>query len=179
MIMEKAILTKFEIFDGASDAILESICTSCVLREFGGEETIFEQGRPASHLYGLLDGEIELMLIFMERTLHTNIAYEEAVVAEQKEEEKPIAVDIISPGQTFGWSSMVIPPGNWTATARSLRAGRLFSVPADALKRVLEAHPEFGYLFMSRLGGVIARRLHTRTEKLIEAWGEAFDDSSI
>ncbi len=177
--MEKAILNRFEIFDGAPDESLESISQFCELREYGRDESIFEQGRPASHLYGLLDGEIELRLIFMERTLHTNIKYEETVVAEQKEEEKPITVDIIFPGQTFGWSSMVIPPGNWTSTARSPQTARLFSVPADDLKDVLKAYPEFGYLFMSRLGGVISLRLQKRTEKLIEAWGEAFDVASI
>lgn len=173
--MEKTILTRFEIFNGAPDESVESICKSCTLREFERDESIFEQGRPGSHLYGLLDGEIELLLIFMERTLHTNIEYEERVVVEQKEDQKPISFDVISPGEILGWSSMVIPPGKWTATARSVQAGRLFSVPADALKKVLEAHPEFGYLFMSRLAGIISQRLHKRTEKLIEAWGEAFD----
>ena len=84
-------------------------------------------------------------------------------------------VDTVHSGEIFGWSSMVTPPGRWTATARCATPCRIISMPAADLKALLKENPDVGYAFMGRLVGVVSQRLHSWTEKLIEAWGEAFD----
>jgi hypothetical protein len=40
---------------------------------------------------------------------------------------------------------------------------------------MFEQNPALGYVFMEKLAEIISQRLQKRTDKLIEAWGEAFE----
>ena len=72
----------------------------------------------------------------------------------------------------IGWA-------RWSATARCTSPAKVFAIPAAALEALFEDRPELGYRFMRRLGGVISQRLHHRTDKLVDAGGEAFDGETI
>jgi len=52
---------------------------------------------------------------------------------------------------------------------------RIFSIRATNLKAMFEQNPALGYVFMEKLAEIISQRLQKRTDKLIEAWGEAFE----
>ncbi len=176
--MDKKQLTEFSIFSGMPQDKLTSIAEVSEIYEFKADEVIFSQDDTADNLYGVLHGEVELSLVFKEKILKTDIKYEEAIITRYEILEKPIVVDTIDPGEVFGWSSL-IGTGKLTSTAKSSQLTRAFSIPATALKAILDQDSALGYIFMERLAEVIGQRLRSRTEKLIEAWGEAFEIDKV
>ena len=177
--MDRKTLAGFSIFQDADDASLDAIAAKCEVTEYRRGDELFAQDTRAESLYGVLEGAVELVLVFSENVVNTSIDYEEALTVTHEVLEKPIVVETLGAGDVFGWSSMVVPPGRWTASARCAAPARVFSVPAADLKAMFEADPILGYHFMSRLGSVISQRLHHRTDKLIDVWGAAFDGGVI
>jgi CRP-like cAMP-binding protein len=175
---EKNLLTGFSFFSDVDSDTLEAISKKGEILEFNAEDVIFHYKAPSTHFFGLLEGEVDLILVFKNKVLKTDIEYEEAIQATMVDEEKAIIVDTVAPGQIFGWSSLV-GPGKRTVTAQCSEASRVISIPADELKSMFDMDHTLGYIVMRRLGDIIAKRLRNRTEKLIETWGEAFDIGSI
>ena len=175
---EKNLLTGFSFFSDVDSDTLGAILKKGEILEFNAEDLIFRYEEPSTHIYGLLEGEVDLILVFKDKVLKTDIEYEEAIQATMVDEEKEIIVDTVAPGQVFGWSSLV-GPGKRTVSAECLEASRVIAIPADELKAMFEKDHTLGYIVMRRLSDIIARRLRNRTEKLIETWGEAFDIGSI
>jgi CRP-like cAMP-binding protein len=175
---EKNLLKGFSFFSDIDPDTLEAISKKGDILEFNAEDVIFHYEAPSTHFYGLLEGEVDLILIFKDKVLKTDIEYEEAIQATMVDEEKAIIVDTVAPGQIFGWSS-IVGPGKRTVTAECSEASRVISIPAGELKSMFDLDHTLGYIVMRRLGDIIAKRLRNRTEKLIETWGEAFDIGSI
>ena len=175
---EKNLLTGFSFFSDVDSDTLEAISEKGEILEFNAEDVIFHCDEPSTHFYGLLEGEVDLILIFKDKVLKTDIEYEEAIQASMVDEEKAIIVDTVVPGQVFGWSS-IVGPGKRTVTAECSKTSRIISIPADELKAMFDKDHTLGYIVMKRLSNIIAKRLRNRTEKLIETWAEAFDIGSI
>ena len=121
---------------------------------------------------------VELSLVVSDRILKTDIQYEESIQTHINTIEKDITVDLIEPGEIFGWSAL-IKPGLFTTTARCSKAARIISLPADKLKAIFDKNPRVGYGFTERLAEIISQRLRNRTDKLIESWNQAFDVGSF
>ena len=175
---EKNLLTGFPFFADVDSATMEAIAGKCEILEFKAEDVIFHVNEPATHFYGLLEGEIDLILVFKDKVLKTDIEYEEAIQATMVDEEKEIIVDTVSAGQVFGWASLA-GPSRRTVNAKCSKNSRVMAIPADELKAMLEKDHTLGFTIMKRLSDIIAGRLRKRTDKLIETWGEAFDIGSI
>jgi CRP-like cAMP-binding protein len=175
---EKNILSGFAFFSGVDTDTLEAIAQKGEILEFKSKDEIFHVDTPATHFYGLLEGKVDLILIYKDRVLKTDIEYEEAIQATIVDEEKEIIVDRVKPGQVFGWAS-VVGPSRRTVSAECSQDSRVLAIPADALRAMLDQDHSLGYLIMNRLCDIIAKRLRNRTDKLIEAWGEAFDSGTI
>ncbi len=176
--IDKGLLEGFSIFSAVQQDRLSAIAEKCELLEFKSNEMIFHQGDMAKNLFGILDGEVELSLLFQDRILKADIAYEESIQARFEVLEKPIVIETLGPGDVFGWSALVNPK-QLTATARCSKPTRVFSLPADELKAMNDQDPATGYIIMEKLAEVISQRLQTRTDKLIETWGEAFDVDKV
>ena len=174
----KNLLTKFPFFSDVDPDTLEAIADKGEISEFKAKDVIFRVDEPATHFYGLLEGEIDLVLIFRDKVLKTDIEYEEAIQASMVDEEKEIVVDTVKAGQVFGWAS-IVGPSRRTVTADCTKASRVISIPAAELKAMFDRDHRLGYIIMKRISDIIAKRLRNRTDKLIEAWGEAFDIGSI
>jgi CRP-like cAMP-binding protein len=78
----------------------------------------------------------------------------------------------------FGWSALAGLERR-TAAARAASAVRAFAVPAEKLRKQFGENPALGLRLMERLNRVIAARLAERTERLVEAWTEAFGAGRI
>ncbi|MDD2315757.1 MAG: cyclic nucleotide-binding domain-containing protein [Desulfobacterales bacterium] len=176
--INKEMLSKMKIFSGVQGEKLSEIASKCNLMETKANDVIFKQGDEARDFYGLLEGEVELSLVFKDEFLRLDIRYEYSIVAKREIIEKPIVVETIHPGEVFGWSSIVT-DGRWTAGARCSKPSRIFSIPAKIFKSILDKDPSLGYAVMQNLNEVVSSRLQHRTDKLIEAWGEAFDLNKI
>jgi CRP-like cAMP-binding protein len=171
-------LSRFKFFSGVAPETLEIIAQKGEIREFDAGAVVFHCYEPAEHLYGLLEGEVDLSLVFKDKVLKTEIEYEEAIQATFVDEEKSIVVDTVRERQVFGWASLV-GPGHRTVTARCTKPCRVIVIPAAELKAMFEEDHFLGYTIMEKLCNVISRRLEKRTDKLIETWGEAFDVNRI
>jgi toluene monooxygenase system ferredoxin subunit len=175
---EKNLLTGFSFFSDVDPDTLEAIAGKGEILEFKAEDVIFHVDEPATHFYGLLEGEVDLVLVFTDKVLKTDIEYEEAIQATMVDEEKEIIVDTVAAGQVFGWAS-IVGPSKRTVNAECSENSRVIAIPADELIAMFDKDHTLGFTIMKRLSDIIARRLRNRTDKLIETWGEAFDIGSI
>ncbi len=175
---EKNLLSGFTFFSDVKPESLEMIVQKGEVLEFKPEDVVFHFDEPAEHLYGLLEGEVDLSLVFTDKVLKTEIEYEEAIQARMVDEEKSIVVDTVLAGQVFGWASLVGPERR-TVTAQCTEHSRVIALPAAELKTMFEKDVSLGYAIMKRLSTIISKRLKNRTDKLIETWVEAFDTDKI
>jgi CRP-like cAMP-binding protein len=175
---EENLLTRFAFFSDVDPDTLKAIANRGEILEFKAKDVIFHVDEPATRFYGLVEGEVDLILVFKDKILKTDIEYEEAIQASMVDEEKEIIVDHVAAGQVFGWASIVGPPKR-TVNAECSQNSRVIALPADELKAMFEKDPTLGYIIMRRISDIIAKRLRNRTDKLIETWGEAFDIGSI
>jgi CRP-like cAMP-binding protein len=176
--LELSQLRRFPLFAGIPDEGLRPVAESCSVGDFAAGDTIFAQEEEATHLYGVLDGEVELRLLFKDKILKTDIQWEESVHSRFEVVERPINLETLGPHEVFGWSSMVT-QRKMTASAVCSKPSRLFSISGQELKSMLRQDPETGFSVMDRLADLISGRLHTRTDRLVEAWVEAFGASRV
>lgn len=177
--MDANILARFDFFEGLSPAQQGAIADMAEIGAFDPDTLLFLDGDPADALYGLLEGTVELSFRFQERNLRTDeVHYEEAIRAHFEEKERAIVVDEIQAGEVFGWSALAGLPQR-TATARAVGAVRVFAIPADTLRSRFADDPALGLTLMERLNRVIADRLKERTERMVEAWTEAFGTGRV
>lgn len=171
-------LAGFKFFENVPADTLDAMAQMGETLEFADGDSIFRFNDPATHLYAVMAGEVNLSVVFTDKVLKTEIEYEESIQARIVEEEKSIVVDTVMPGQVCGWSSLV---GNARRTVTAHCAGdcRLFTIPATGLKEMFEADSALGYIMMTKMSDIISKRLQKRTEKLIETWVEAFDIDEI
>lgn len=175
---EKNLLAGFSFFSDVDSDTLEAIAAKGEILEFKAQDVIFHVDEPATHFYGLLEGEVDLVLVFKDKVLKTDIEYEEAIQATMVDEEKEIIVDTVTAGQVFGWAS-IVGPSKRTVNAECSEPSRVIAIPADELIAMFDKDHTLGFTIMKRLSDIIAKRLRHRTDKLIETWGEAFDIGSI
>ena len=76
-------------------------------------------------------------------------------------------------------SASIVGSGQRTVTAQCTAESRIFAIPAADLMAMFDADHSLGYFIMKRMAGIISKRLKNRTDKLIEAWVEAFDVDQI
>lgn len=174
----KDLLKGFPIFSNFPQEQLSEITQWSKTSDYSLNEIIFRDGETAAFFYCVVDGEVELSLVFRDKILKTDIQYEESIQTHIENIQKEIIVDSIEPGETFGWSAMV-EPRLFTTTARCSKTSNIISLPIDRLKAVFDKNPHLGYVFMERLAEIISQRLRDRTEKLIESWSQAFDVNNI
>jgi CRP-like cAMP-binding protein len=176
--MAKNLLAGFKFFSEVVPEALEMIAQNCEVLEFGTGDVIFQFDEPANRLYGLLEGEVDLSIVFKDKVLKTEIRYEESIKASIVDEEKSIVIDTVLPGQIFGWASLV-GPARRTVTAGCTENCRVVAVAAADLRTMFAEDHYLGYVIMKKLSDIIAKRLKNRTDKLIETWVEAFDGDAI
>ena len=176
--MGKNLLAGFKFFSEVVPEALEMIAQNCEVLEFGTGDVIFQFDEPANRLYGLLEGEVDLSIVFKDKVLKTEIRYEESIKASIVDEEKSIVIDTVLPGQIFGWASLV-GPARRTVTAGCTENCRVVAVTATDLQAMFAKDHYLGYVIMKKLSDIIAKRLKNRTDKLIETWVEAFDGDAI
>ncbi len=176
--VDKDLIPKLNFFSDVPQDKIEEISNMCDLLEFKQNDIIFNQDDTAKNLYGVLDGEVELSLIFEDKILKTIVKHEKSIHTQTEVIQKPIIVDTVETGDVFGWSSLM-DSGSWTTTAQCSINSRILSVPAVDLKAMFSQDPSMGYMIMRRLNEIISRRLHKRTAKLVEIWVEFFDADRI
>ena len=176
--MGENILAGFKFFSEVAPQAIEMIADKSAVLEFAPDDVIFKFDEPAEHLYGLLEGEVDLSIVFTDKVLKTEIEYEESIQASIVDEERSIVIDTVSPNQIFGWASLV-GPARRTVSAGCTENCRVAAIAAADLKDMFDQDHHLGFVIMKKLSDIIAKRLKVRTDKLIETWVEAFDGDTI
>jgi CRP-like cAMP-binding protein len=157
--------------------LAEMAAASCLL-SFEPAAVIFRTGDSADTLYGLIEGEVELSLETIDKSLQAEVEFEEAVHVRVVEKASWISVDTARPGHVFGWSALT-GKGRHTLTATCSQPTKVAAIPARNLKAMCEGNHSLGYILMKRLVDVISNRMDNRNKRLIEVWVEAFGVSKV
>ncbi|MCP4673549.1 MAG: cyclic nucleotide-binding domain-containing protein [Desulfobacula sp.] len=171
-------LSLFPFFSGISRDRLAEIEAFSIVQNFEKGAVIFHHNESARNLYGLIQGDVDLSILFREEIITKNIKYEEHINTDIEEFEKPIIIEKVKKPSIFGWSALV-EPEKMTATARCASDCEIVLIPASDLKQVFNSDSELGYLLSANLNSIIAQRLHSRTAKLVATWCSLFETERI
>jgi len=175
---KKPDLSNFSFFSGISSDRLDEIESFSFVQTYEKGAAVFENSEPARNMYGLIRGGIDLSILFKDKIVTKDIKYEEYIRTHVEILEKPMVLETVKSYSIFGWSAMV-EPEKMTATAICTSDCDIVVIPASELKKILENDPELGYLVSSRINSIIAQRLNSRTEKLVDTWCTLFETESV
>ena len=151
MITTVAPLREAELFSKLTEEELSRLTPLCSPFVVIEDAVLFTEGRPASHLYLVTEGQ---------RALQKSIRVPHATRSRRT------VIAICRPGDVAGWSALV-QPYRYAHTALAWESSRLISVDARMLRRALDVHLEMGNKILKSLSEVIARRLGQTTGALI------------
>lgn len=133
-------LAKSELFEGLEENRLESLLADSKIHSFSPEETIFQQGEEATHLYVLIHGSIEL-----------------TVKAEEKSDLMSSKVE--KEGAVFGTASLM-EPFRYNVSAICLQSSKVLILNAHLIRKRMEEDPFMGMRIMRKLASIYFNRLN-------------------
>lgn len=140
-------LKSSELFGGLETDHLEKVSVLCRGGSYREGMMIFKEGDEATEFYVLTEGRVAL---------------EMEVCPVPNRPAIPTAVDVISKGESFGWSALV-EPYVYTLSARCMTNCTVLAIKGDMLRKVMADDPVLGFELMKRLARLISLRLtHTR-----------------
>ncbi len=97
-------LVAFPIFDGIPRDIMDHIGQAAQALDYEKQAVIFREGQDASHLYGVMKGEVELSILFHDRVMRTEVQYEDYVRKHVDIIEKEIVIERTKWGSNLHYS---------------------------------------------------------------------------
>ena len=140
-----------ELFAELTEAELSKLAPLC--SEFVAVEggVIFTEGRNASNLYLVAEGQVAL---------------QKAIRVPHATRSRRTTIVVCHPGDVVGWSA-IVEPYKYTLSAVGWESSRLVSIEARMLRRAFDMYPEMAYKVMRSLSSVISRRLKQTADTLI------------
>jgi CRP-like cAMP-binding protein len=142
-----ASISHHAFFAGLPQAFAERLASLATPRELRIGELLFRHGDRADAFFLIEHGLVSIELYAPGRD--------------------PVVVEQVGEGDVAGWSWLV-PPYLWTFDARAVEHARLIEIDAAALRRRFESEPELGYEVVRRFIPVMARRMASARERLVE-----------
>ena len=140
-------LKSSEFFGGLETGYLKKVGNLCRGGSYQEGEMIFKEGDEAKEIYVLVDGRVALEMEVRPVPSRPGI---------------PTAVEMVTQGETLGWSALV-EPCVYTLSARCITSCRVLAIKGDMLRKVMADDVGLGYELMKRLTKIISSRLtHTR-----------------
>ncbi len=139
------ILRRYPFFSFLTDAQRKALAMIAEEAACEAGAVIFEEGDPASDLYLLLDGSVDLYF-----TPHVTSGHQSP---------GEILIGEINPGEPFGISAL-IEPHILNATARAAKPGKILKINGPALRALCEVDCALGYALMRQVAKAALERLH-------------------
>ena len=136
-------LKSSELFEGLETRLLEKVSTLCRGGSYKEGNIIFKEGDEATELYILTDGRVALEMDV--RPVPDRPAI-------------PTAVEVVSKGESFGWSAL-IEPHIYTLSARCVTNCTVLAIKGDVLLNVMAEDTDLGFELMKRLAQLVSIRL--------------------
>jgi CRP-like cAMP-binding protein len=143
MITDITPLKQSELFGALCADELSMVAPLCSTVSVFQEGILFSEGRTASHLYLVTDGQIAL---------------QKAVRVPHGRRSRRTTLALCAPGEVVGWSAL-LEPYKHTVLATAWDSSRLIRVDARPMRDAMESHPETGYKIMAALSDTVSRRL--------------------
>ncbi|MBM2842964.1 MAG: hypothetical protein HW404_801 [Anaerolineales bacterium] len=140
-------LEDIAFFQGLSSADRKRILASFRAEDHRAGEVFFQQDQPADRLYLLVSGRVEIRF--------------------KPYDGEALTVSIIEAGGVFGWSA-ALGRSSYTSGAVCTADGRCLSIRGRDLRRICEDHPATGVILLERLAEVIALRLTSTHDHVME-----------
>lgn len=118
-------------------------------RAFSAGETILAQNQPATDLFILAEGEVEI----------AHVPYDGP----------ELSVGRLSPGGVFGWSA-ILGRKVYTSSVRVLTDCRVYRIPSWQLQKFCELHHETGVVLLEKIALSVAQnpdRIHEQIMQMI------------
>jgi CRP-like cAMP-binding protein len=142
-----ASLDDLAFFQGLPAVDRKRVLASFRTEDHCAGEVYFQQDHPAERLYLLLSGQVEIRF--------------------KPYDGDALTVSVIEPGGVFGWSA-ALGRASYTSGAVCTADGRCLSIRGSDLRRICEEHPTTGVILLERLAEVIALRLTSTHEHVME-----------
>jgi CRP-like cAMP-binding protein len=145
--MNTELLNRFALIEGFTEDqinLLRPLIEDVIIAT---DQVIFDQGDRANFLYFVLEGKVSIRF--------------------NPEDGPVLSVAELDEGDVFGWSS-ALGSECYTSSAICTEGGIFIRMVGDELKNLCQEHPETGILILNRLAGVIAQRLRSTHEKVVE-----------
>jgi CRP-like cAMP-binding protein len=139
-------IKEMDLFKGMGMEVIDEIFQISAVESYSDGYILFKQGDPAHNFYLLEQGEIKLTI----------------------GEEGRLGF-IMSPGDAFGWSSLV-DRDVYTATAECKLPSKLIKIETDKLDKIFEKYPASGLIFFKRLARVMGERLINTYDTILSAY---------
>jgi CRP-like cAMP-binding protein len=140
-------LKEFKFFAGFTDEQLEKLAAISVEESYEAGAQMYKKGDPARSLFMCREGKVVMV---MDNYMGPHRA------------PMQITVDIITKGESMGWSA-VVDPYLYTLGALCIDNSRLIAVDAAKLRTLANEDCDLGFKIMQAIAKVIASRLtHTR-----------------
>jgi len=130
------IMQEADLFDGVSEQVVREIAEEGEDVAFAEGAVIFNEGDISRHVYELIEGSVDLIMMKKE-IVHLTVS---------------------RTGQIFGWSALV-QPYQRTATAKCTAPTRVIRISRDSIEKIEEKHPHEGLAIMKNLTRIMAERL--------------------
>ncbi len=141
-------LAHWNFFAGLDESTLGKLASLVSQLHFPEGETIFRQGDPATTLYLLLDGWVDL------------------TVSQDAQGVRRELLMTLTQGEVFGWSA-VVEPYIYTASAQCATPVTVLALPGPDLLALFTADAQLCYTLMNRICRVIAGRLESARAQLV------------
>lgn len=133
------LLRRFACFSGATEQSLKQVAMLSEEKSAAAGEVLFREGQVATHLYIVVDGEVDIQYVLGDGSHQT--------------------VDTLIAGDFMMWSSLVEPhTTHSTGVART--SVKLVAIDAPKFLDLLESEPALGFNVMKSVAAAIAHRLH-------------------
>jgi CRP-like cAMP-binding protein len=150
------VLERVGLFRGLTDSQLTKISPLCGPARFHLDDRILAQDEKAEHLYFVIDGEVDIRFDF---------SYQDT--------SSKLTISTVTPGQSFGWSSLVEPyiySRSVFCSTATVSAGK---IEADKLRHLFSVDNGIGYVVMTNLARVIAKRHRALQDEVVDRGGWA------
>ena len=141
-------LKTVELFDGASETLLNKIAEISEVQTYNYGHMIFDEGDKSEWVYILLEGKVRVSVALTSKPARVSVAM------------------LDEPGWVFGWSGIVA-PYRYTAAATCEVDSKVLAVPGIQLEDLLAEEPNCGCTVMKKLAELISSRLRNSRMVLI------------
>jgi CRP-like cAMP-binding protein len=138
-------LRRFKVLGELDDQELERIAEIARVEERAAGDQIAAETTMAHTLYLVLGGRVDIRI--------------------SSPGGKPVTIDSVGPGETFGWSA-VVDSHTFTAATWVAQEARMIAINGDALRALFEDDNRIGYRVLKGIIDVVSRRVHALRSKL-------------